>query len=50
MVVQRYQELYCQERVEAIEAIEALKLGGATFSFVMQLALDVLKVTNSKQE
>ena len=57
MVVQRYQELYSQERVEALDAIEGAEgvairkewgMGSAgRRNFGMQLVLDVLKVCHS---
>ena len=57
MVVQRYQELYSQERVEALDAIEGAEgvnigkewgTGSAgRRNFGMQLVLDVLKVCDS---
>ena len=57
MVVQRYQELYSQERVEALDAIEGAEgvaigkewgTGSAgKRNFGMQLMLDVLKVCHS---
>ena len=57
MVVQRYQELYSQERVEALDAIEGAEgvnigkewgTGSAgRRNFGMQLVLDVLKVCHS---
>ena len=57
MVVQRYQELYSQERVEALDAIEGAEgvtigkewgMGSAgKRNFGMRLMLDVLKVCHS---
>jgi len=56
MVVQRYQELYSQGRVEALDAIEGAErvvsgvvwerggTGHGRRNFGMQLVLDVLKV------
>ena len=44
MVVQRYQELYSQGRVEALEAIENLCGLSGDGTFATQFVLDVLKV------
>ena len=42
LVIQRYQELYSQGRVEALDAIETIENGDRIFS--TQLVLDVMKV------
>ena len=44
MVVQRYQELYSQGRVEALESIENLCGLSGDGTFASQLVLDVMKV------
>ena len=47
MVVQRYQELYSQGRVEALESIENLCGLSGDGTFASQLVLDVMKVRRS---
>lgn len=53
MVIRRYEELYSQARIEALDAIEAIQFHGlqdstadmdASDTFNIQLLLDILKV------